>query len=237
MDTHRIKGKVVLIGTPAEEKGGAKIAMLEQGAYAGIDACMMLHPGMTPKLKTAGAIVSCFATRHIKATFTGKSAHAGVNPWKGVNALDAAVIAYSAISAMRQQLLPDTRVHGVITNGGESPNVIPPLTELVYFVRARTERQVSMTFDQVRGCFEGAAKATGCALELLEEENLAELRQDTTLSAEFAAVMKAQYDAPIYVAEDKPMGGSTDFGNVTHEMPGCHPFFNIEADEPNHNPG
>lgn len=109
MDKHDIDGTVVLIGTPAEEGAGGKVDLLNAGAYEGIDACMMLHPGQGPTEAPGGGVVRSLAYQHIQVEYKGKPAHAGLSPWEGINALDAATTAYVGISAMRQQLKPEVR--------------------------------------------------------------------------------------------------------------------------------
>lgn len=109
MEAHDINGTVVLLGTPAEEGAGGKVDLLNAGAYEGIGACMMLHPGQGKGDAPGGAIIRSLAYQHIQAEYKGKPAHAGLSPWEGINALDAATTAYVGISAMRQQLKPDIR--------------------------------------------------------------------------------------------------------------------------------
>ena len=114
-----LSGRVVLLGTPAEEAGGGKVVMIERGAYDGLDACLMVHPGAGGAGRHGAGVMTSLCIASLTATFSGAPAHAGAAPEKGVNALDAAVGAYSAINALRQQLPSDVRVHGIITGGEE----------------------------------------------------------------------------------------------------------------------
>jgi metal-dependent amidase/aminoacylase/carboxypeptidase family protein len=116
----------------------------------------MVHP------KPFNCIYSpCLARKEVRVTFNGYAAHAAAFPWEGINALDAAVMAYASVSALRQQMRPKWRVHGVITNGGVKPNIIPDKASLWYYIRTPTEDEMEILQDKVNRCFEGAAKATG----------------------------------------------------------------------------
>lgn len=149
-------GKVVVLGTPAEEGGGGKIRMIENGCFDEVDFCLMAHP------KSFSCVYpTCLAMQDVRVTFHGLSSHAAAFPWEGVNALDAAVMAYNALSVLRQQLKPTWRLHGVITEGGTKPNIIPDRTSMAYYVRAPTEEELSEFRGKVHRCFESAAKATG----------------------------------------------------------------------------
>lgn len=164
-----IKGRVLLLGTPAEESFGGKIDLINAGAYNGIDACLMTHPlsrgsskGMPDGLTHAGYL----ARQTMTVTFSGKTAHAGAAPWAGKNALDAVVSAYVNISMLRQQMHPSQRVHGVIKNGGDRPNVIPGTAVLEYYARAETAAELDILCGRVENCFKAAALATDCGVEV-----------------------------------------------------------------------
>ncbi|BEI79732.1 hypothetical protein CcaverHIS002_0102610 [Cutaneotrichosporon cavernicola] len=234
MDEHDIDGTVVLIGTPAEEGAGGKVDLLNAGAYDGIGACMMLHPGQGGE-ESGGAIIRSLAYQGITAEYKGKPAHAGLSPWEGVNALDAACTAYVGISAMRQQFKPDVRVQGVITDGGgTAPNIIPERSAMQYLVRAPTAADLEIVSNRVGKCFEGAALQTGCDVKIDREVLMFELRNDKALSHEYAQVMSEMWDIPVRVLLSQSMGASTDFGNVTFAMPACHPMYMIPAKGGNH---
>lgn len=149
-------GRVVVLGTPGEESMGGKIIMINNDCFDDVDICMMAHP------KPFNCIYpSCLACRQVKVTYSGSASHAAAYPWEGVNALDAAVMAYNNISVLRQQMRPRWRVHGVITKGGVKPNVIPDETSLWFYVRTPTEEEMTVLSEKVQNCFEAAAKATG----------------------------------------------------------------------------
>jgi amidohydrolase len=162
------EGRVRILGTPAEESGGGKIDLLRAGAYKGVDACLMGHPGPGgPKVPIDGsANGKCMARAGVTATFKGVNAHAGNAPWQGRNALDAAVAAYNSISMLRQQITPNQRIHAIISKGGERPNVIPDLTVIELYARAESSTDLEHTCQRLIGCFEGAARGAGCSVEL-----------------------------------------------------------------------
>ena len=152
--------RIVLLGTPAEEGGGGKIKLLDAGAYAPIDVCLMCHPA------PINGVSGSTAVQTIRVHYKGKTAHAGAAPWLGVNALDAAVLAYNNVSAMRQQLPTTARVHGIIEGENMAPNIIPDNVRLRYNVRGPTVSDVQANLDKIIPCFEAAASATGCEIRM-----------------------------------------------------------------------
>jgi amidohydrolase len=169
-----IPGRVRALGTPAEEGGGGKIKLIAAEAYKDVDACLMTHPmsGTMFNTKRKGvsgiAYGTCVASAKFRAIFFGQTAHAAAAPQDGINALDAAVLAYNGISLLRQQIMPNQRIHGIIIEGGEKENVIPSRTLMAYNVRGETIQQTKILQERVIKCFEGAAVATGCKLEIVE---------------------------------------------------------------------
>ena len=123
-------GQVLILGTPAEEGGGGKVFMAEQGALDGVDAAMMIHPaGADLRSMNAIAIQQC----HV--SYAGKAAHAAAAPHKGRNALDAAVLGYMNIAALRQHIKPDERIHGIFTDSGDAANIVPAKAGAIWYVR------------------------------------------------------------------------------------------------------
>lgn len=166
-----IPGRVRILGTPAEEGGGGKVKLLEAGAFKDVAAAIMMHPTSDhhfPGGYTCLAGVKFIACLGFKVEYHGHPAHAGGTPWKGVNALDAAVAAYTSISMLRQQLKPEQRVHGVIEDGGSAPNVIPDYTRLSYLIRSPSIKGAHELLARAKACFEAAATATGCTLKYTE---------------------------------------------------------------------
>jgi len=166
----KIPGRVRALGTPAEEGGGGKIKLIKAGAYEGVDACLMSHPmgGDIYEGKAGISFCTCVASAKFRAIFSGRTAHAAIAPHDGINALDAAVLAYNGVSMLRQQILPAQRIHGIVLEGGEKPNVIPSRSVMDYNVRAKTLKETSVLQERVRNCFKGAALATGCTVEFEE---------------------------------------------------------------------
>jgi amidohydrolase len=172
-----VSGRVRLLGTPAEESGGGKIKLLKAGAYQGVDACIMSHPGPSSSTHEGGKKISdgiaatrSLARKKVNVTFKGKTAHAGLNPWDGTNALDAVVAAYVNVSLLRQQIPQTARIHGIIRNGGMEPNLIPDEGSLEYFVRDASAASVNNIAKKVDACFSAGAQATGCSLECIWDE-------------------------------------------------------------------
>lgn len=223
MEKHDIPGKIIILGTPAEERGMGKEWLIRAGAYKEMDVCLMAHPG-----PGGGHVVSTprsLALQSFTVEYHGQTAHAGAAPWEGRNALDAAFIAYTALSALRQQIHPSTRVHGIIEGRDWAPNVIPDYAKMRYYVRARTWDETVALRARVNKCFEAAAHATSCTMSITEEDAIKDLRQNTVMSDEFAAIMSTRYKYAFTLGEET--SASTDFGNVTFELPSIHPGFVI----------
>ncbi len=228
-------GAVLVFGSPAEEGGGGKILMIERGALNDVDAAMMLHPSPVD-----GAWPNMIAIEMLKVEYFGRNAHAAAFPWEGVNALDALVLAYSSISAMRQQMRPTDRVHGVITSGGVKPNIIPDYAAAEYYVRSSTASELAELHAKVAGCFEGAATATGCRLELtsLGRPYREVVTNDVIAEAYCENMGRFEVRLPGRGQQGGAIGGaSTDMGDVSQVVPSIHPVFGIPTDAANHTPG
>lgn len=156
----QLGGTVVVLGTPGEEGGGGKYILRDEGFFAGIHAMMLVYPGMDD-IPDSRVVTSVRGD----IEFFGKPAHGGARPELGINALDAMVLGFSAIGALRQQLPSDTRVHGIITKGGTLANVVPDHTRATVMIRANTPERVEAVVPRVKACFDGAAVATGCRIE------------------------------------------------------------------------
>lgn len=163
-----IKGRVRLLGAPAEENAGGKIELVNAGAFDDVDACLMLHPGAESRhnSQSGSAYLRTLANEKVRVHFLGKPAHASMAPHQGINALDAVTLAYTAISMLRQQIRPYERVHSIITDGGDVPNVIPERASAFYVIRSSTVKEVEELKKRIIKCFEGAAIATGCSFEV-----------------------------------------------------------------------
>ncbi|EEU42906.1 uncharacterized protein NECHADRAFT_47640 [Fusarium vanettenii 77-13-4] len=226
-----IKGRVRILGTPAEEGGAGKVKLLEAGAFNNVDSAIMMHPTADhsfPQGFRALAGVKFIASMKLRVEFRGHTAHAGGEPWKGLNALDAAVSSYTNISMLRQQMRPDERIHGVIEDGGTVPNVIPEYSRMNYYIRSPTIKGARELLGRVKNCFEAAAKATGCEVNYIEVPAYTELRINNTLSYEFAKIM-GTLGEKVIPRSDEPFTFSTDMGNVSFAVPSFHGAFGIPA--------
>ncbi len=155
-------GRVIVYGTPAEEGGGGKIKMIKNGCFDEVDFIMMVHPS-----NYNAAFPTYIACMKSEVVYKGHAAHASGGPWEGVNALDAAVMAYTGISTMRQQMKPSWRAHGIIAEGGTAFNIIPARTRLVCGARAPTVPELKILKKKMDSVFEAAALATGGLLNPL----------------------------------------------------------------------
>src|SRR2546429_1465855 len=168
---------VRVLGTPAEEGGGGKILMLDRGAFDGVHAAMMVHPSPEER-----AHADCLAVAHFKVRYHGQDAHASAYPDRGVNAADALTLAQVGIGLLRQHLQTHDQVHGIVTRGGDAPNIVPAHTEARFYVRARTLERLAHLRARVDRCFEAGALATGSTLELEDESpSYSEFRPDVEL--------------------------------------------------------
>lgn len=221
-----IPGRVRLLGTPAEEGGGGKLKIIAAGAYDDVDACLMTHPFSTPANVAYG---TCMASAKFRATFTGKPAHAAAAPHEGINALDAAVLAYNGTSMLRQQIKDGQRIQGVLLEGGERPNIITPKSILDYNVRGATVGETKELQQRVYKCFSGAAIATGCTVDFVETNTYADLRPSRPLCISFCEVMNTVAPEHRWSVGDKfePGSYSTDQGNVSHVVPTFHGLYRI----------
>src|SRR5216117_2379463 len=163
------KGRVQVIGTPAEEGGGGKIKLIQAGVFKDVDAAMMIH-GFDRTLLHQDLLGIARATLE----FRGRASHASADPWEGVNALDACVQTYNAVAMLRQQVRPDCRIHGIITSGGAAANIIPEYASATFYVRAPRIDQMWELYRRVVACAEGAAKAAGCGLTVTQHPSVYE---------------------------------------------------------------
>ncbi|MDH5277727.1 MAG: amidohydrolase [Actinomycetota bacterium] len=213
-----------VLGTPAEEGAGGKITMLERGGFAGVHAAVMAHPGPFDVARSRP-----FAVSHLAVAYDGVSSHAAAYPELGVNAADAVTVAQVAIGLLRQQLPASVRTHGIVTHGGDAPNIIPSRAEGHWYVRADSLAELDDVEQKVRRCFQAGAVATGCALDVeLTGPRYAELRTDQDLLDRYAAhamgLGRTFHDDDPRSAMSR---ASTDMGNVSQVLPAIHPYFGI----------
>jgi amidohydrolase len=215
-------GEVSLIGTPAEETDGGKVVMIERHAFQDVAAAMMIHP-----YDGNFYITEALAMDSWEVEFFGKASHAAAAPWDGQNALDALILTFTNINAMRQQIQPEARIHGVILEGGAAPNIIPEHTRARFHVRAGTRKYLDELVKRFKACVQAAATASDTSFELRKYENsmddmlnniqLAERMRDYFVQALDSAPFKRTPDH----------FGSLDMGNVSHVVPGAHVMVDI----------
>lgn len=210
--------RVTVLGTPAEESGGGKVDLINAGAFSGVDAAIMVHPAPFDLHAPRG-----LAIEEWKVTYRGHASHASAAPELGRNALDGVVQGYQAIAMLRQHLRPLQQVHGIITDGGAAPNIVPERAEAAYYLRAVDTADLDDLRGRVRACLEGAATATGTAVTVERMGHVYEpLAVHPGLSAAFSAACEAIGRPYTPDPSGEPVSGSTDFGNVTQLVPGVH---------------
>lgn len=218
--------RLTVLGTPAEEKYGGKVDLLDAGAFDGAAAAMMVHPSSKDVVD-----LPFIAVQHLDLRYRGRAAHSAGYPHLGVNALDAFVQAYLSVSMLRQHILETDRIHGIITHGGEAPNVVPDLTESSWYVRSATRERLDELVPKVLSCFEAGATATGCTMEVTQVGHpYTEMRHDPVMAALFAENAAALGRRMPWQAERSDHEtGSTDMANVSLAVPSIHPMLDIGA--------
>ena len=225
---------VTVLGTPAEEGGGGKVLLLERGAFAGAHAAMMVHPWPEDRLEA-----TCLAVDHVEVTYTGREAHASASPEKGINAGDAFVVAQVAIGLLRQHLQRGDQVHGIVTKGGDAPNVVPKEATGRFMVRALDLDALAALRPRIERCFEAGALATGASLTIRDlAPTYSHFVADEALLGSWRH--NAEALGRRYVADDAgeaPPTISTDMANVSLAVPSIHPMVGLDsAGAVNHQP-
>ena len=212
-------GEISLVGTPAEETVGCKINLIKKGIFDNIDVAMMIHPFNKTSLNPI--IVALDA---LEFTFHGKSVHAAAAPYKGINALDAIILLFNNINALRQQLKEDVRISGIIVEGGETPNIIPSRCSARFYIRSKERRYLDIVVEKVKKCGEAAAMATGTRMEITNfEQSFDNMRINKTL----IGIFKNQLEELGVSLEENPFLGSTDMGNLSQQIPCLHPLLRV----------
>ena len=219
-------GRVAVIGTPAEEGGGGKELMLRQGAFSDIDAAMMVHPA-NHELSVFHAV----AVHRVTASYTGAAAHAAAAPEKGRNALDAAVLGYNAIAALRQHIRDDERIHGVFTDGGAKPNIVPVTAATEWYVRSTNLTSLEPLKERVAACLQAGAAAAGCEVDLeWADPAYADMNDNPTLRDRYLANL-GTLGRTLASDPGARVIGSTDMGNVSYVVPSIHPMIKVAPDD------
>ena len=222
----QLGGSIVVMGTPGEEVLGGKIDMVKAGAFTEIDVAMIVHPD-TRNVPTEQAL----AASTLEVEFFGRSAHAAAQPHKGINALDAMVLAFTAINSLRQHIRGDARIHGIITDGGEAPNIVPAHSAATFLVRALDDDYLAELKDKVLNCFTGASMASGARLEYRwQNRTYAPMKNNMTLAGLFKQNMES-LGRNVEDFDRRSGLGSTDMGNVSQVVPSIHPTIAIAPHE------
>lgn len=221
-----LAGSVQVIGTPAEEGGGGKVLMVEAGVFEGVDAAMMIHPGGRNLL---GRLA--LTAYGVTVEFFGKPAHAAAKPDEGINALDAIILTFNAIGALRQQLRDDARIHGIITHGGDAPNIVPEYTRAELIVRAADTPYATEVLEKVRACAEGAARATGTRVDFRLSGPRYDARMPNPTLVRLFKENLIALGLEVELATGEERLGSSDIGNVSQAVPTIHPYIAIAPEE------
>lgn len=220
--THKLNAKVILFGTPAEESFGGKIALLREGAFKGVDCGLINHPYYRNGFDSGTLAVSRF-----DVDFTGKSAHAACSPSDGINALDAMISFFSNIGMYRQQMDKNSMIHGIITNGGKAPNIIPDLTQSFFYLRSATNEGLKILEKNFMRIAQGSALAHNCQVKIQE-------RPYTYLASQSNQVLENllldEFNKLNWNSSKIEEKISSDYANLSVEFPLCNFFFGIVED-------
>jgi len=216
-----LSGTITVLGAPAEETGGAKVTLVEKGVFDDVDFAMMVHPATHNQPYSTS-----FALDAIEFTYHGKTSHAAAAPELGINALDSVILLFNGINALRQHLIDDVRIHGIINDGGQTPNVVPDKASARFYFRAKERKYLNQMFTKIIHIAEGAALMTGAKMEWrnyeLSNDNL---MPNKRLVKCFEDNLRALGITDIEPPQDGK--GSSDMGNVSHVVPAIHPYIAI----------
>ncbi len=218
-----LDGRLVVMGTPAEERGGGKIALLDAGAFDDVDAALMVHPADADLTR-----MNTIAVAQYRVTYHGVAAHAAAAPEQGRNALDAAVLGYVNVAALRQHIAEDERVHGIFTRAGDAANVVPAETEAVWYVRSGTLESLEPLSERVQACLHAGAAAAGCdATVTLVHPPYAEVIDNPVLVDRYVELAARRGRTVQTPTRRRRVVGSTDMGNVSRRVPAIHPMIQV----------
>ncbi|MHB1393632.1 MAG: M20 family metallopeptidase [Clostridia bacterium] len=214
-------GRIVVLGTPAEETDGAKVYMAEKGVFSDIDVAMILHPD--DKTFESG---NSLAMDAIQFDFRGKTSHAAASPQVGINALDAVILTFNGINALRQHVTADVRIHGIIKEGGKAANIVPDRAIAQFYIRAGKKKYLKEVVEKVKNIANGAAMMTGASLEISNYEiSYDDMNTNQNLSKAFTENLK--HIGVNDISPQKSSYGSIDMGNVSNVVPAIHPYISI----------
>ena len=221
-----IPGKLLILGTPAEESGSGKVHLMHRGVLEGVDAVMMSHPHWCT-MRDTGSL----AIRRYDVIYHGVSSHAAGCPELGINALDAVMLLFSAVNAFRQQMPDLCRIHGIVKEGGEMPNIIPGKASCRFYLRSGSEVWMEKLDQRFRDMVQGAALMTGAKAELKSFSTDCRGRKPNKVLDDTFLSMMTQLGERV-VEETAPGRASSDFGDFSRAIPGSHPYFAISPDTP-----
>ena len=217
-------GSIVVLGTPGEEVFGGKIDMVQAGVFQEIDVAMMVHPNMHNMV-----ITQMLACASLDVEFFGRPAHAAAQPHQGVNALEALILSFNSINSLRQHIRSEARIHGIITDGGEAPNIVPSHSAARFLIRAPDDAYLEELKERVLNCFEGAALATGAKLKYnWGDRTYASMKSNMVLAGLFRENLEA-LGRHVEAFDVRFGSGSTDMGNVSQVVPSIHPTVAIAS--------
>ena len=222
-----LNGEILLIGTPAEEGGGGKIEMVKAGVFDKIDAAIMIHPGTET---TPGK--EFLALSEFQLDFFGKSAHAAAAPDLGINALDACIQTFNNVNALRQHLTPDVKIHGIITNGGVKPNIVPDLAQAVFYVRCADQKYLPLLEKRFLDCAKSAAIAMSAKVKIKKINGYQAMKRISLLEDTFKKNI-GSLGVKCDKEEMLKRLGSSDIGDLSQKTPCLHAFLKV-ADIPLH---
>ncbi|MCC0676086.1 MULTISPECIES: M20 family metallopeptidase [unclassified Clostridioides] len=224
-----IEGTVKVFGTPAEERVGGKITMIREGVFKDVDAALILHP--------CDASIPddiSFAQVNLKFDFSGKASHAAAYPWEGRSALSGVIALFNSVNSMRLHLKDYARVHGIINDGGSIHNIIPEKSIAIFNVRALSIEYLNEICDMLKDCAKGAAISTGTSVEVIQlDEIYKEIKNDSRL----VNTVRENFEVlgEDYIERDLTQGiGSTDTGNLTHEIPAIQAYIKLKENTATH---
>ncbi len=212
-------GRVRILGTPAEEGGGGKVRMIEEGAFEGVDAAMMVHPADVDL-----ATMSSLAVQQVQVSYTGLAAHAAAAPEEGVNALDGAVLGYVNVAALRQHIGPDERLHGIFTDAGRKANIVPEAASALWYARSPSLAGLKTLKVRLLRALEAGADAAGCGFEHRWVEPIYEEIVDSVPLLERYVANAATLGRDVVPPGEQRVVASTDLGNVSKVVPAIHPM-------------
>lgn len=218
----RFGGEVRVYGTPAEETVGSKVDFIREGLFDDCDIIMMAHPSY----HNADGM-NTIAMMNMKVEFFGKAAHAAAVPEEGINALDAMISLYNMINAYRQQTRPDVRIHGIITNGGDAPNIIPAYTSAVFYIRANDREHCNEVYERMKGIVAAAAMGTGCKHKISQVENFLDDTMTNYALADIITNRLESFGVDVKRTKGEHLSVSSDLGNVSHIKPSVQMLFSI----------